>query len=293
MYPDPSTNISRFAIASPFQGLLKLLVTLSQASVQRTVHFSTSASQGPLQARDEASKDNLARMAFVLIGTVLALSTPSAVAQQQCQVANVSTLTPGDERLIDFHNCSSGIAANIHWLRDQDVPVIIPVHERRQRLDQHEWLILPAKWLIEHITHSSHTTYWRPTLDAPLDGETQARLRQIMAQHQAIDAAELDVLWDQRGKLALIEGTVQRVSQVGDRWFLNFSDDYRNDFTIGLQGLAAIHARAVHGHFSSFEGQKIRVIGVVQAYGGPYVAPSNGWQLQLVAAHENDDFSAR
>ena len=265
-------------------------MTLSQASVQRTVHFSTSASQGPLQARDRASKANLAGVVLVLIGTLLVVSTHSSVAQQQCHVANVSTLMPGDERLIDFHNCPSGIAANIHWLRDQDIPGTFPVLERRQRLDQHDWLILPASWLIEHIAHSSHTAYWRPTLDAPLDGETRARLRQIIAQHQAINAAELDVLWDQRGKLALIEGTVHRVSQVGDRWFLNFSDNYRNDFTIGLQGLAARHTRAVHGRFSSFEGQRIRVIGVVQAYGGPYIAVSNGWQLQSVDVHENDDF---
>ena len=257
------------------------------------MHFSTNADQDQPCAPHAVSKTILLGVILVLVNALLILSTPSSVAQQQCQVATVSTLMPGDERLIDFHNCTSGITANIHWLRDQDVPAIIPVHERRQRLDQHDWLILPAKWLIEHITHSSHTTYWRPTLDAPLDRETQTTLHQIMARHQAINAAELDVLWDQRGKLALIEGTVQRVSQVGDRWFLNFSDDYRNDFTVGLHGLAAIHARAVHGHFSSFEGQKIRVIGVVQAYGGPYVAPSNGWQLQLVAAHENDDFSAR
>ena len=289
MYPDPSTNISRFAIASPFQGLWKLLATLSQASVQRTVHFSTSASQGPRQARHRATKADQAKIAFVLIGTFLVLSTPLSVAQQQCHVANSSTLMPGDERLIDFHNCHSGIAANIYWLRDQDIPVVIPVLERRQRLDQHDWLILPASWLIKHIAHSSHTAYWRPTLDAPLDRETQARLRQIMAQHQAIDAAELDLLWDQRGKLALIEGTVKRVSKVGDRWFLNFSDDYRNDFTIGLQGLAARHTRTVHGRLSIFEGRRVRVIGIIQAYGGPYVAVSNGWQLQLVDAHENDD----
>ena len=70
-------------------------------------------------------------------------------------------------------------------------------------------------------------------------------------------------------------------------------NDYRNDFTIGLQGLAARHTRAVHGRFSSFEGQRIRVIGVVQAYGRPYVAPSTGWQLQWVDVHENDDFAAR
>ena len=268
-------------------------MTLSQASVQRTVHFSTSASQGPRQSRHRASKANLAGVALVLIGTFLVLSASTSVAQQRCHVANVSTLMPGDERLINFLNCPSGIAANIHWLRDQDIPVVIPVLERRQRLDQHDWLILPASWLIEHIAHLSHTSHWRPTLDAPLDRETQARLRQIMAQREAINAAELDVLWDQRGKLALIEGTVHRVSQVGDRWFLNFSDNYRNDFTIGMQGPAARHTRAVHGRLSTFEGRRVRVIGIIQAYGGPYVAVSNGWQLQLVDAHESDDFPDR
>ena len=60
------------------------------------MHFSTSASQGPLQARHEASKSSLARIAFVLIGTFLVLFAPLSDAQQQCHVANVSTLMPGD-----------------------------------------------------------------------------------------------------------------------------------------------------------------------------------------------------
>ena len=282
MYPDPSTNISRFAIASPFQGLWKLLRTLSQASEQRTVHFSTSARQGALQARHEASKASLARIAFVLIGTFLVLFAPLSDAQQQCHVANVSTLMPGDERLIDFHNCPSGVAANIHWLRDQHIPDTFTVLERRQRLDQHDWLILPGKWLIEHIAHPSHTAYWRPTLDAPLNHERQTRLRQIMAQHQAISATDLDMLWDQRGNLTLVAGQVHRVSQVGDRWFLNFDDDYRNDFTVGVQGLAVDHTRAIHGNLSALEGRYVRIIGIIQGFGGPYIALSNGWQLQPV-----------
>ena len=282
MYPDPSTNISRFAIASPFQGLWKLLRTLSQASEQRTVHFSTSARQGALQARHEASKASLARIAFVLIGTFLVLFAPLSDAQQQCHVANVSALMPGDERLIDFHNCPSGVAANIHWLRDQHIPDTFTVLERRQRLDQHYWLILPGKWLIEHIAHPSHTAYWRPTLDAPLDRAMQTRLRHIMAQHQAISATDLDMLWYQRGNLALVAGQVHRVSQVGDRWFLNFDDDYRNDFTVGVQGLAVDHTRAIHENLSALEGRYVRVSGIIQGFGGPYIALSNGWQLHPV-----------
>ena len=60
-----------------------------------------------------------------------------------------------------------------------------------------------------------------------------------------------------------------------------------------MQGPAARHTRAVHGRLSTFEGRRVRVIGIIQAYGGPYVAVSNGWQLQLVDAHESDDFPDR
>ena len=108
---------------------------------------------------------------------------------------------PGDERLINFHNCPSGIAANIHWLRDQHIPVASDVNDWTSMTGLYCQPVGSLSTLLI-VSHS----HWRPTLDAPLDRETQARLRKIMAQHQAINAAELDVLWDQRGNLTLVRG---------------------------------------------------------------------------------------
>jgi len=206
----------------------------------------------------------------------------TADAQRQCQVADVSTLMPGDERLIQFKDCPPGIVANVHWTLDSDVPATIPVTRRRLRLDSFDWIIPPESWLIAQMTYKSNAPLWRPTLDVPLTHETQRRLQSTMATRRATATKDIDALWDHLAHFTLVEGEIRSVSKVGERWFINFGEDYRQDFTIGIQGLAYDHLRSVHGRPQNLQGKTIRVVGAIQGFGGPYIALSNGWQLWIM-----------
>ena len=280
MYPDPSTNISRFAIASPFQGLFEIVAIVRQAMTQRTVEFSTHARRLCFGLWHESAKTKrTAIFALIPILTTLHWQTTTVEAQQLCTVKSVTFLMPGDERLIQFNNCGAGIVANLHWTAEADVPPVIPQIDRQARLDPYSWIIPQETWLLEQMNRQASSAVWRPTLDVPLTQETQQHLRATMTMRLAVDAKDIDTLWNQLDRLTLVQGRVQRVSKVGERWFLNFDEDYRRDFTIGIQGIALEHVRAVHGRIQTLEGKNIRVVGIVQGYGGPYMAINNGWQL--------------
>ena len=83
---------------------------------------------------------------------------------------------------------------------------------------------------------------------------------------------------DAIGRFVLVEGILRAVEHQEWRTYLNFGSDWRRDFTIALED--DVRRRLAKDPspddaFSDWTGQKIRVRGIVENRGGPYIAVDN------------------
>ena len=69
----------------------------------------------------------------------------------------------------------------------------------------------------------------------------------------------------------IVEGVVTRVARVGTRTFVNFGDDWRNDFTLGAAGGSVKARDGTVLRLSGLVGRQVRVRGMVRQYNGPYM----------------------
>ena len=80
---------------------------------------------------------------------------------------------------------------------------------------------------------------------------------------------------DAIGRFAVIDGTIKSIEHQEWRSYLNFGANWREDFTIALDATAR-DAFARNGDvqttFEDWIGQKVRVRGVIENRGGPYIA---------------------
>ncbi|MFQ5535444.1 MAG: thermonuclease family protein [Sphingomonadales bacterium] len=82
------------------------------------------------------------------------------------------------------------------------------------------------------------------------------------------------------GSFQLVEGLVRKVAEVRGRTYINFGDDWRQDFTIVIQGGAL-------KRFESFDpisltDRRVRVRGWVQRWNGPMIEASHSGQIELL-----------
>ncbi|MEQ8393270.1 MAG: hypothetical protein RIB30_19970 [Thalassospira sp.] len=80
------------------------------------------------------------------------------------------------------------------------------------------------------------------------------------------------------GRFVVVEGTLQSIEHQEWRSYLNFGSDWRRDFTIALDNStrqAFAGAELSQDHFIEWIGRKIRVRGIVENRGGPYIALRN------------------
>ncbi len=94
-----------------------------------------------------------------------------------------------------------------------------------------------------------------------------------------------------RSTYQIVEGRIASASERSGRIFLNFGQDWRNDFTAGLDAAAARLASASGLDVMGLGGRLVRVRGWIERRGGPYVAVHHPHQIELVA--EGSDGSAR
>ncbi len=94
------------------------------------------------------------------------------------------------------------------------------------------------------------------------------------------DAAKPE--WIKPG-FALAEGVIRRVARVGDRLYLNFGENWRQDFSAEM-------SRAWRNRSSGFpfatpsdlENQRVRLRGMVRWYNGPYMPLQNLDQIEIL-----------
>lgn len=89
---------------------------------------------------------------------------------------------------------------------------------------------------------------------------------------------------DAIGRFAVIDGTIRSIEHQEWRSYLNFGSNWREDFTIALD--ATVRDVVVNGEdfqdiLQDWVGQEIRVRGVIENRGGPYIALENPFWLCL------------
>ena len=89
------------------------------------------------------------------------------------------------------------------------------------------------------------------------------------------------------GGYHLVEGQVVSANKTRSRFYLNFGDDYREDFT--ASAASAVIRRWSKDEFdpAPLEGARIRVRGFVESINGPSMDLTHRLQVEVVSANEN------
>jgi endonuclease YncB( thermonuclease family) len=89
-----------------------------------------------------------------------------------------------------------------------------------------------------------------------------------------------DSAWGAVGGFHLVEGTVARVAQFSGRFYLNFGEDYRTDFTAGATSALYRRWAEAGDDLATFSGTRIRVRGLVEAINGPSIDLKHPLQVE-------------
>ncbi|MBK8174093.1 MAG: thermonuclease family protein [Rhodospirillales bacterium] len=122
----------------------------------------------------------------------------------------------------------------------------------------------------------------RPFIAEMLSIEAGARARGVglwrepeFAVRRATDPGPID------GSYQIVEGRVTDASRHGNRWYINFGDDWRDDFTviIPVQALKLFEAAGMKPY--SLKGRDVRVRGWVETLNGPMIEALLPEQIEL------------
>lgn len=72
-------------------------------------------------------------------------------------------------------------------------------------------------------------------------------------------------------RFAVIEGTVKSITMMNNQTFLNFGDDWKSDFTIGVSSPIRQILLRNNVDLQKLQGQRVRVRGWLRYYNGPYI----------------------
>ncbi len=86
------------------------------------------------------------------------------------------------------------------------------------------------------------------------------------------------------GGFQLVEGRVFAVAPRRKRTYINFSADWRTDFTITVAARARRLFRAAGLDLAQLEGRRIRVRGWVKSYNGPTIEATHPEQIEILDA---------
>lgn len=111
------------------------------------------------------------------------------------------------------------------------------------------------------------------------------------------DAADVPILLERVGRFELVEGTVASAALVRGRLYLNFGDDYREDFTVTVQerdvklfGTEEPWASLLGGteaeDVSAVAGKRVRVRGWLDRHNGPEMEATHPEQIEFIGGAE-------
>jgi micrococcal nuclease len=85
-----------------------------------------------------------------------------------------------------------------------------------------------------------------------------------------------------RGTFQLVEGRVFGIARIKNRVFINFAEDWRKDFTIGLSRKTARMLAESGLDLDALKGRTVRVRGWIESRGGPFIYLKSREQLQVL-----------
>jgi micrococcal nuclease len=146
-------------------------------------------------------------------------------------------------------------------------------------------------WVQAHMLKSGHArAYSLPDgaacMDELLAQERRAREARLglwdHAAYQIRSAERPRELLRWRSSFQIVEGRVVRVASVRGQLYLNFGDDWRQDFTAGVRSSERRHFEAVHRDLRALEGQRVRVRGWIERRAGPAIDVRHPSQIEIV-----------
>lgn len=81
---------------------------------------------------------------------------------------------------------------------------------------------------------------------------------------------------------AIVEGTISKTGMSNNIIFLNFGDDWRKDFTIGIEGAVRRQMSKQNIDTLGLGGKRVRVHGWMESYNGPYIKLSHALWLEIL-----------
>jgi micrococcal nuclease len=120
-----------------------------------------------------------------------------------------------------------------------------------------------------------------------LKAETQARAQKIglwkLKTYRVITAEEaIPQRFDLRNYYQLVTGQVLAVAKVRGNIYLNFGEDWREDFTIMIPKPFAKSVAAQGLNYKDLEGKQVRVRGWFRLYGGPLIDVTDARQIEVL-----------
>ena len=97
------------------------------------------------------------------------------------------------------------------------------------------------------------------------------RMEQLIANEQRL-----------AGSFQIVEGTVVEVGDFRGRYFLNFGEDYRTDFTVTIAPRDMRNFRASGVDLNALEGRQVRVRGWMESYNGPNMPISIPGTIEVI-----------
>lgn len=80
----------------------------------------------------------------------------------------------------------------------------------------------------------------------------------------------------------LISGTVRKVSKIRGTYYLNFGEDWKEDFTIVIKSRAARKFIKAKINPENYSGKKIEVRGWLKSYNGPMIEATHPEQIMII-----------
>lgn len=96
------------------------------------------------------------------------------------------------------------------------------------------------------------------------------------------DATQVETLNKRRYTFQIVEGRVAAVGETRKWTFLNFSKDYKTDFTVAVETRTRKLFAANGLKLPELEGRRVRVRGWIEAWNGPVIKATHPEQIELL-----------
>jgi len=150
-------------------------------------------------------------------------------------------------------------------------------------LQRHDGLWIQGELLRQGMARVYSFPDNRAVVDQMLIAEQTARdLRRGIWRHPFYDIRTPNNAIDYTGRFELVQGTVHAVADRGKRIYINFSEDWRTDFTLTIEGKAQRLFRNAKFDLLSLNGKHVRARGWLKSFNGPMIAITHPEQIEVL-----------